>query len=123
MPSDQSRIIDQAQFTCCPLGKAFEKQTKRIEEQGKKERKAPEEHGKQLIKSSGEKHYLELIKQKEIFDELVNERRFGINKLSEGIDLNNLTYHYRSKSSPKYFVRLKGPLIIYNDVKNGRVSL
>ena len=34
--SDQSRIIEQAQFPYSPLGKAFEKQIKIIEEQGKK---------------------------------------------------------------------------------------
>ena len=32
LPSDQSRIIEQAKFTYSPLGKAFEKQTKTIEE-------------------------------------------------------------------------------------------
>ena len=36
LPSDQSRIIEQAKFTYSPLGKAFEKQIKAIEEQGKK---------------------------------------------------------------------------------------
>ena len=46
-----------------------------IEDQDKKQIKALEEHGKQLTKSSGEKDSLELLK-KEIFDELVNERRF-----------------------------------------------
>ena len=30
--------------------------------------------------SSGEKDSLEILKQKEIFDELVNERRFEINE-------------------------------------------
>ena len=34
LPSDQSRIIELAKFTYSPLGKAFEKQTKTIEEQG-----------------------------------------------------------------------------------------
>ena len=37
MPSDQSRIIEQAKFTYSPLGKAFEKQIKAIEDQGKKQ--------------------------------------------------------------------------------------
>ena len=41
--------------------------------------------------SSGEKDSLETLKQIEIFDELVNERRFEKNKSSEGFDLNNLT--------------------------------
>ena len=35
LPLDQSRIIEQAKFTYYPLGKAFEKQAKTIEEQGK----------------------------------------------------------------------------------------
>ena len=36
LPSDQKRIIEQAKITYSLLGKAFEKQTKTIEEQGKK---------------------------------------------------------------------------------------
>ena len=35
LPSDQSRVIEQAKFPYCSLEKAFEKQTKTIEEQGK----------------------------------------------------------------------------------------
>ena len=35
LPPDQRRVIEQAKFIYCPLGKAFEKQTKTIEEQGK----------------------------------------------------------------------------------------
>ena len=34
-PPDQRRVIEQAKFIYSPLGKAFEKQTKTIEEQGK----------------------------------------------------------------------------------------
>ena len=52
------------------------------------------------LKFSAEKYSLELLKQKESFDELVNERRFEINKLSEGIDFDNFTYHYTGKSAP-----------------------
>ena len=33
---DQRRVIEQAKFTYSPLGKAFEKETETIEEQGKK---------------------------------------------------------------------------------------
>ena len=55
--------------------------------------------------SSGEKGSLKILKQKEIFDEPVNERMFEINKLSEGIDFINLTYYYTGKYAPKYFVR------------------
>ena len=37
LPSDQSRITEQAKFTYSPLGKAFEKQIKTIEDQGTKQ--------------------------------------------------------------------------------------
>ena len=35
LPSDQQQIIEQAKFTYSPLGKAFEKQIKTIEDQEK----------------------------------------------------------------------------------------
>ena len=35
LPSDQRKVIEQAKFTLSRLGKALEKQTKRIEDQGK----------------------------------------------------------------------------------------
>ena len=35
LPSNQQQIIEEAKFTYSPLGKAFEKQAKAIEDQGK----------------------------------------------------------------------------------------
>ena len=63
-PSDQRRVIEQAKFTYSLLDKAIEKQIKTIEDQRGKQIKALEEHGKQLVKSSSEKEYLTLLKQK-----------------------------------------------------------
>ena len=37
LPSNQQQIIEQAKSTYSPLGKAFEKQIKAIEDQGKKQ--------------------------------------------------------------------------------------
>ena len=37
LPSNQQQIIEQAKFAYSPLGKAFEKQIKTIEDQGKKQ--------------------------------------------------------------------------------------
>ena len=37
LPSNQQQIIEQTKFTYSPLGKAFEKQTKTIEDHGKKQ--------------------------------------------------------------------------------------
>ena len=51
-PSDHKKVIEQAKFAYSPLGKAFEKQTKTIKYQGKKQIKAIEHHGKQLVESN-----------------------------------------------------------------------
>ena len=40
LPSNQKQIIEQAKFTYSPLGKAFEKQIKTIEDQGEKQSKS-----------------------------------------------------------------------------------
>ena len=45
-------MIEHDKFTYFPLGKAFEKQTKKVDEQGEKQIKAIKKHGKQSIKSS-----------------------------------------------------------------------
>ena len=52
MQFDQSRITEQAKFTYCPLGKAFERQVKTIEGQREKQIKALEKHGKKLVEYS-----------------------------------------------------------------------
>ena len=43
LPSNQNQMIQQAKFTYSPLGKAFEKQIKTIEDQGEKQVKALED--------------------------------------------------------------------------------
>ena len=45
LPSNQQQIIEQAKFTYSPLGKAFEKQIKTIEDQGEKQMKAIQDQG------------------------------------------------------------------------------
>ena len=42
LPSNQQQIIEQTKFTYSPLGKAFEKQTKKIKDHGKKQVEALE---------------------------------------------------------------------------------
>ena len=53
LPSNQQQIIEQAKFTYSPLGKAFEKQTKTIKDQGEKQIKAIQDNNKQLAKIQG----------------------------------------------------------------------
>ena len=47
LPSDQKRVIEQAKFTYSPLGKSFERQTKTIDDQRKKQIKIYEDNKKQ----------------------------------------------------------------------------
>ena len=78
LPSNQQQIIQQAKFTYSPLGKAFEKQTKTIEDQGEKQIKAIEDNNKQLANI-----HRETIKN--IFPEniLNDEVKREIDKISE----------------------------------------
>ena len=70
MPCDQSRIKEQGKFTYSSLQKAFEKQTKTIEEQGRKQIDAITNKNERLaaltIKDNHKDNY------KEIFEKLVN---------------------------------------------------
>ena len=45
LPSNQKQMIEQAKFSYYPLGKAFEKQIKIIEDQGEKQIKAIQSQG------------------------------------------------------------------------------
>ena len=48
LPFNQQQIIEQAKFTYSPLGKAFQKQTIIIEDQGEKQIKAIQDNKNQL---------------------------------------------------------------------------
>ena len=77
LPSKQQQIIEQAKFIYSPLRNAFEKQIKIIEEQEGKQIKAIQDQGqvKRIKIYIYDNEYTPLIsKQKEIFNELVDER-------------------------------------------------
>ena len=78
LPSDQSRIIEQAMFTYSPLGKAFEKETKTIKGQGEKQIKTVENNNN---KQPGNNELL-LSKEREIFKNNYNKRLDKISELS-----------------------------------------
>ena len=75
LPSNQQQIIEQAKFTYSPLGKAFEKQIKTIEDQGQKqiddlESLKPKEQTKPIEDKSNNQS-----KASFIFDDLINKRK------------------------------------------------
>ena len=60
-------MIEQAKFAYSPLEKAFEKQTKTIEDQGQKQLKAIKDNKKQLDNKQTGNNELLLSKEIEIF--------------------------------------------------------
>ena len=75
LPSNQQEIIEQAKFTYSPLGKAFEKQIKTIEDQGKKQVNAlenlkPKEQTKPIQDKSNNQPKAAIT-----FSDLINKRK------------------------------------------------
>ena len=66
-------MIEQAKFTYSPLDKAFEEQITTIKDQGERQLKVLEEHGKQLVKYNNEK--LAQVKARNIYEILLNKIR------------------------------------------------
>ena len=115
LPSSQQQIIEQAKFTYSPLGKAFEKQTKTIEDQGKKQ-----VHALKAIKiGSNNKSTI----TKEIYDEILEERIDEILKMSEKINFKNLIYDFKGLTSSISFLKYAGPMHTYAQLKNGEKAL
>ena len=115
MRSNRQQIIEQAKFTYCPLGKAFEKQTKTIEDQGKKQIDA-----------------LVALKPKEIKPIETKPAENGdyfLNRLAETknftkTDFNNLKYTFKDRNNdPIDFIGFKGLLHIFLSIYNGSITL
>ena len=75
LPSNQQQIIEQAEFTYSPLGKAFEKPIKTIEDQGKKQVDAlenlrPKEETKPIEDKPNNQSRAAII-----FNELISKRK------------------------------------------------
>ena len=77
LPSNQQQIIEQAKFTYSPLGKAFEKQTKTIEDQGKKQVNALESLKTSDKELSSIKDFIPIENQN---PEIINEKKKELKK-------------------------------------------
>ena len=88
LPSNQQQIIQQAKFNYSPLGKAFEKQIKTIENQGKKQVVALES-----LKDSDKKltQIKDFIPIGNLNPEIINEIK-RIKKLEKKVDRNRMVY-------------------------------
>ena len=123
LPSNQQQIIEQAKFTYSPSGKAFEKQTKTIKDQGEKQIKAIQDNKQPLINDDGYKDQLLLSKERENFKDIYNKRLDKIEELSNKIDYNNLKYVSVNNRTSYSFSELEDPLTFLNEIKKGETSL
>ena len=122
LPSNQQQIIEQVKFTYSPLGKAFEKQTKTIEDQGKKqvdalEKWKPEEQKKPIEDKSNYPP-----KARIIFDDLINKRKKLMSELYNSVDYNNLNFDYVGPTKDASFYECSDSRDIFNAIKNSRIK-
>ena len=90
LPYNQQQIIEQVNFTYSPLGKPFEKQTKTIEDQGKRQVDAlenlkPKEETKPIEDKPNHQSRATII-----FNDLINRRKKIMKQLHDSVDYNNL---------------------------------
>ena len=125
LPSNQQQIIEQAKFTYSPLGKAFEKQTKTIKDQGEKQIKAIQDNKEQSVNINNDdyKDKLLLSKEREIFKDIYHKRLDKIEELNDEIDNNNLKYVVVNSGDEYRFDKLDDPLVFLNNIKKGRIWL
>ena len=118
-------MIEQAKFTYSPLGKAFEKQTKAIEDQGEKQIKAiqDKDSNKSIEKIKNYSDYdndykKELLhaKESEIFKDIYNERLDKIELANADVDYNDLKYTVMSSGDEYQFDGLEDPITLLNDI-------
>ena len=109
------------------MGKAFEKQTKTMKDQGENQIKSIQDNKEQLVNIKEDDDYknklLLLSREREIFKNIYNKRLCKTKELSKKIDYNNLKYTVISSSEKFEFDESEDPVLFLNDIKNGKISL
>ena len=111
LPSNQQQIIQQAKFNYSPLGKAFKKQIKTIEDQGEKQVKEIQ------YNKDDYKDKLLLSKEREIFKDIYNKKLDKFEELNNKIDYNNLKYITANNRSSYTFSEIEDPITFHNEIK------
>ena len=122
LPSNQQQIIQQAKFTYSLLEKAFEKQIKTIEDQGKKQVDAleslkPKEETKPIEDKSNNQSKATII-----FNELINKRKELMSELYDSVDYNNLKFEYVGPTKDVSFYEYKDSKELFNAIKNSQIK-
>ena len=122
LPSNQQKIIEQSKFTSSPLGRAFEKQIKTIENQGKKQIDALEtlkskEQTKPIENKSNNKS-----KAASIFDSLINKRKRLMKELFDNVDHNNLKFEFVGPTKDVSFYGYRDSKELFSAIKDNQIN-
>ena len=117
MPSNQRQIIEQAKFTYSPLGKAFQNQTKTIEDQGKKQVDALT-----ALKTSNKKlpSIKDFIPIENLNPEVINEIK-RIEEIEKHVDRDKMVYKSANKTYD--FRNFKTIRTFGNKIRNNVISM
>ena len=118
LPSNQQKIIEQTEFTYSPLGTAFDKQIKTIEDQGKKQVDALEKLRPKPIEDKRNNQSRAAI----IFNDLINKRKELMNKLYDSVHHNNLKFEYVSGNKDVSFYEYKDSKALFNAIRNSKIG-
>ena len=103
LPSNQQQIIEQTRFTYSPLGKAFEKQIKTIEDQGKKQVDALN-----TLKSNNQLTIEDVIPKNALNNDEAKKELDKIKEIEKNVDREKLIYETNEyKYSFKNFQTIK----------------
>ena len=106
LPSNQQQIIEQTKFTYSPLGKAFEKQIKTIEDQGKKQVDALN-----TLKSNNQLTIEDVIPKNALNNDEAKKELDKIKEIEKNVDRekliyerNECTYSFKNFQTIKTFI-------------------
>ena len=122
LSSNQQQMIEQTKFTCSPLGKAFEKQIKTIEDQGQKQIDAlenlkPKEPTKPIEDKSNNQS-----KATVIFNDLINKRKEIMTELYDSVDYNNLKLEYVGPTKDVSLYEYRNSKDLFNAIRNSQIK-
>ena len=113
--------MEQTKFTYSPLGKAFEKQVKTIEDQGKKQVDVLKDlKQKEQTKPTEDKSNNQ-SKATIIFNDLINKRKKIMSELHDSVDYNNLKFEYVGPTKDVSFYEYMDSKELYNAIKNNQI--
>ena len=122
LPSNQQQTIEQTKFTYSPLDKAFDKQIKTIEDQGKKQVDAlenlkPKEEIKPIEGTSNNQS-----RAVTTFNDLINKTKELMNKLYDSVDYNNLKFEYVGPTEDVSFYEYMNSKEFFNAIRDNKIG-